>query len=157
MSYGQEFAIMASLVFTGYLIWVSWQDHKEMLVARYSHGLGLGAVLILVMVQKNDIIEHLGEYAIGFAVVLTVQMAAYKGACYGRADVLVFLMCGLYFLCQKGPQLYLTAYLMVQAVSGCLLLLVQTARHNIHGMYLRKPVAYIPYICVAFVLTNVVV
>ena len=148
---------MASLIFTGYLIWVSWQDHKEMLVARYSHGLGLMAVVILAIVQKNDIAVRFWEYVLGAAVIVAVQMTAYKGNFYGMADVLVFLMCGLYFLFQKGPQLYLTSYVMVYAISGCLLLLVQMARRNIRGMYLCNPVAYIPYISVAFVLTNVVV
>lgn len=148
---------MASLIFTGYLLWVSWQDQREMLVARYSHGLGLLAVVILAIGQKDDIAARFLEYGIGLIVILTVQMAAYKSNSYGMADVLVFLLCGLYFLFQKGPQLYLTAYVMVSAMSGCLLFMVQIVRRNIRGMYLRRPVAYIPYICISFILTNVVV
>lgn len=107
--------------------------------------------------EKNDIAVRFWEYGIGIAVILMVQIVAYVGDFYGIADVLVFLMCGFYFLFQKGPQLYLTAYVMVYAMSGCLLLLVQMVKRNISGMYLRRPVAYIPYIYVAFVLTNVVV
>lgn len=157
MSYGLGFVIMADLIFIGYLIWVSWQDYKEMMVVRYSHGLGLLAVVILAVVQKEMIVVRPLEYVIGTVIVVFVQVVAYKCNFYGMADVFVFFMCGVYFLLQKGPQLYLTAYVTVTAMSGCLLLMVQFAKRNIKGVHLCKPVAYIPYICVAFILTNVVV
>lgn len=157
MNYGQGFAIMASVIFIGYLLWVSWQDYKEMMVVRYSHGLGLLAVIMLAIIQRSTIAEHPLEYLLGLGVVFFTQFAAYRCHVYGMADVLVFFMCGLYFLLQKGAHGYMLAYFMVLAVSGCLLIGVQIARRNIKGLYLCKPIAYIPYICVAFVLTNVVV
>ena len=157
MNYGQGFEVMADLVFTGYLIWAAWQDQREMMVVRYTHGLGLLAVLMLAVVKRGVIMECPVEYLLGLSVVMLIQFAAYRCHCYGTADVLVFLMCGLYFLLKKGPYLYFTAYVMVPALSGCLLLMVQMARRNVQGVYLRRPVAYIPYICVAFILTNVVV
>ena len=157
MSYEQEFAIMADLIFMVYLIWVSWQDQKEMMVVRYSHGLGLFAIVILAIGHNEMIATMPWECGVGFLIVLFVQIVAYQCKFYGMADVFVFTMCGLYFWLQKGPQLYLTAYVTVMAVSGCLLLAVQIVKRNVNGVCLRKSVAYIPYISVAFVLTNMVV
>ena len=54
MNYGQGFEVMADLVFTGYLIWAAWQDQREMMVVRYTHGLGLLAVLMLAVVKRGD-------------------------------------------------------------------------------------------------------
>lgn len=157
MNYGHGFEIMASVIFIGYLLWVSWQDYREKMVVRYSHGLGLMAIVILLLLRRHAIAEQPLEYLIGVCIVLISQGVAYKCSFYGLADVLVFLMCGLYFLVQKGPHLYLTAYVMVLAVSGCALLLVQIFKGNVKRLHLRKAVAYIPYICFAFVLTKVVV
>lgn len=148
---------MASISFTGYLIWVSWQDYREMMVVRYSHCLGLVAVIILTVLNRQAIKAQPMAYLAGLIMVLLVQIVAYKCRLYGMADILVFFMCGLYFLVTKGPELYLIAYIMVPAVSGVLLLIVQILKKNVRGVHLHRPVAYIPYICVAFVLTNVVV
>jgi len=45
---------------------------------------------------------------------------------------------------------------MVHAVSGMLLLAVQIVKRNVKRGKLLRPVPYIPYICFAFILTNVV-
>ena len=157
MNYELGFAIMANVIFVMYLFWVSWQDFKERLVVRYSHGLGVLAIILLAILKKEDIADAPMEYWVGLIFVLLIQVAAYKYRLYGLADVLVFLICGLYFLVQKGPQLYLTAYILLQALAGCFLLGVQIAKRNVQGVRLYKPVAYIPYISFAFILTNVVV
>jgi Flp pilus assembly protein protease CpaA len=157
MSYEQGFAITADVILTVYLLWVAIQDFHEMQVVRYSHGLGLLAVLILVILNRGNIAEYPVEYILGLIFVLMTQVIAGKCHLYGMADILVFFVCGLFFLMRKGPALYLTAYMMLHAMSGGLLLMVQLLKRNVKGVRLCKPVAYIPYISFAFVLTNVVV
>lgn len=157
MSYEQGFAITANAIFYVYLLWVSGQDHHEMQVVRYSHGLGLAAVVILAVLYWRDIKENPTGYMLGLIFVWMIQVIAYKCHLYGMADVLVFFICGLYFLTWKGPRLYLIAYILLQALAGCFLLIVQIIKRNVKGGHLCKPVAYIPYISFAFILTNVVV
>ncbi len=157
MSYEQGFEIMAEFMFAGYLLWVSWQDCREMQVVRYSHGLGLLAVIILVFSKGGTVLTYLPEYLAGVGILMGVQAAAYKCRLYGLADVLVLFMCGLFLLFLKGPENYLLSYSVLFAVSIVLLILVQLWKKNLHGLQLRKTVAYIPYICTAFILTNAVV
>ena len=157
MSYEQGFVITADIIFTIYLLWVSKQDYREMQVVRYSHGAGLAAVVILAILNGKDIVECPMEYILGLIFVLLMQMVAYKCHLYGMADILVFFVCGLYFVMRKGPEMYFTAYMLHQALAGILLLVIQIAKRNVKGTRLCKPVAYIPYISFAFVLTNVVV
>ncbi len=157
MSYEQGFAIMADVAFAVYLLWVSKQDYREMQVVRYSHGLGLAAIIILALLNRKDIMECPMEYILGVVFVWLMQIIAYKCHLYGIADILVFFVCGLYFLMRKGPELYLAAYMVLHALSCFLLLVIQIIKRNVKGMRLSKPVAYIPYISIAFVLTNVVV
>ena len=157
MNYEQGFAITADIIFVIYLLWVSKQDYREMQVARYSHGLGLAAIAILIMLNNRIIVEYLMKYILGVVLILLVQFIAYKCHLYGIADILVFFICGLYFLIVKGPETYFTMYILLQALSGCLLLAIQIMKNNVSGVYLCKPVAYIPYISFAFILTNVVV
>ena len=157
MSYEQGFAIIADIIFAIYLLWVSHQDYREMQVVRYSHGLGLAAIVVLTILNKRDFMEYPMEYITGVIVVLMIQVIAYKCHLYGMADILVFFVCGLYFLISKGPEVYFTAYMVLQALSGCFLLMIQIVKNNVKGVHLCKPVAYIPYISFAFILTNVVV
>lgn len=157
MSYEPGFEITADVIFAIYLLWVSKQDYCEMQVVRYSHGAGLAAVVILVVMNRKKIMDYPVECIVGLVFVLLMQMIAYKCRLYGMADILVFGVCGLYFLVRKGPELYFTAYMLHQALSGCLLLAIQIVKSNVKGVRLCRPVAYIPYISFAFVLTNVVV
>lgn len=157
MSYAQEFAIMADAIFAIYLLWVSKQDYREMQVVRYSHGLGIAAIVILVILNRKEIMMYPMEYILGVLFALLMQIIAYQCHLYGMADILVFFVCGLYFLMRKGSELYFTSYMLLHALAGCLLLMIQIIKRNIKGMRLCKPVAYIPYISVAFILTNVVV
>ena len=151
---------MASLIFGVYLLWVSCQDVQEMQVVRYSHLLGVLAFLLQAVVKiilPNAREPHsMLEYLSAGLVLMVLQIMAYFFRLYGLADVFVFLLCGLYMLLEKGVDRYLLAYFMVQALSGSLLLVVQFLKGNIKGMRLRAPVPYIPYISVAFILTNMV-
>lgn len=156
MNFAQGLEIMADLFFVAYLIWVSWQDNKEMQVVRYSHLLGLFAVVLQVILQKTRIVNSLNEYFIAISVLLLLQSIAYHFKLYGFADVIVFFLCGTFLLLEKGAEKYLMAYFLVQAVSGSLLLLAQFAKGNVKGLNLKRPVPYIPYICFAFILTNMV-
>ena len=160
MNYVQGFEIMASLLFCVYLLWVSWQDVQEMQVVRYSHLLGVVAFLLQAVVKT--LLTNEGEfhgmmkYLSAGLVLLVFQIVAYYFKLYGLADVIVFFLCGLYMLLEKGVERYLLAYFMVQAISGSLLLVVQFLKGNVKGMRFRCPVPYIPYISVAFILTNMV-
>lgn len=151
---------MASLIFGVYLLWVSCQDVQEMQVVRYSHLLGVLAFLLQAVVKiilPNAMDLHsMVEYLSAGLVLMVLQLMAYFFRLYGLADVFVFLLCGLYMLLEKGVDRYLLAYFMVHAISGSLLLVVQLLKGNVKGMHLRCSVPYIPYISVAFILTNMV-
>lgn len=151
---------MASLIFLLYLIWVSWQDVQEMQVVRYSHLLGALAIVLQVILSllsdNGSELDCAKEYLSAGSLLLVIQILAYYFKLYGLADVLVFFLCGLYMLLEKGVERYLMAYFMVQAISGSLLLVVQLLKGNVKGMHLRCSVPYIPYISVAFILTNMV-
>lgn len=157
MSFVQGFVIMADSIFMGYLIWAAWQDYKEKMVVRYTHLVGLAAVFLMACIKTTYILDCPMEYMLGIAFVFLTQIAAQKCRLYGMADIFVFSLIGLFFVFSKGPKLYMTAYLLVFALSGCLLVFVQIGRKNIKGTHLNCSVAYIPYICFAFFLTNVVV
>ena len=151
---------MANVIFSIYLIWVSLQDYREMQVVRYSHGLGIAAILLeilrIVFLQDGSDIYKVWEYMWAGVILLLLQMAAYLFKLYGVADMFVFLLCGMFLLFQKGTGCYLTMYFMIHAVSGILLLVVQFIKGNVKGANLRQPVPYIPYISIAFFLTNMV-
>ncbi|MBR2036398.1 MAG: hypothetical protein IKJ39_09035 [Lachnospiraceae bacterium] len=151
---------MASLIFDGYLVWVSWQDVQEMQVVRYSHLLGVLAFLLQVVIKmmtpNERELHSMVEYLSAGLVLLVLQILAHFLNLYGLGDVIVFFLCGLYMLLEKGVEHYLLAYFMVQALSGSLLLVVQFLKGNIKGMRLKAPIPYIPYISVAFILTNMV-
>ena len=157
MSYVQGFAIMADVTFVIYLLWVSKQDYREMQVVRYSHCLGVAAIVMLVILNRKNIMEYPMEYVLGVIFVLLIQIIAHKCHLYAMADIIVFFVCGVYFLVRKGPESYFTAYMLHQALAGCLLLVIQIVKRNVKGVRLCRPVAYIPYISFAFILTNVVV
>ena len=156
MNYVPEFEIMVSCIFMAYLAWVSWQDYREMQVVRYSHGLGLLAIVLGVFLQKAYIWNRGNEYFLAFLVLLLTQSASHWLKLYGLADAIVFFLCGLFFLVQGGTEVYLLAYVMLQAISGGLLFVVQTVKRNRKGLNLKHAVPYIPYIYFAFILTNVV-
>lgn len=156
MSFVQGLEIMASLVFCIYLIWISWQDYIEMKVVRYSHLLGIAAIFLLVILEKRKVCFSVKEFIFAGFVLLFLQIIAYYFKLYGFADVIVLFLCGLFFLVRKGTEQYLLAYFIVQAISGTLLFGVQIFKKNVHGLKLQHPVPYIPYISVAFILTNMV-
>ena len=151
---------MASLIFGGYLIWVSWQDIQEMQVVRYSHLLGVLAIVLHVisslLSDNGSEFYCVKKYLSAGSLLLVLQILAHFLNLYGLGDVIVFFLCSMYMLLEKGVEQYLLAYFMLQAISGSLLLAVQFLKGNIKGMRLRAPVPYIPYISVAFILTNMV-
>ena len=156
MNYAQELEIMVNGIFVIYLIWTAWQDYREMQVVRYSHILGIVGVLAMAGIRWKEIRIFPLEYVSAFVIILLLQMIAYWFSIYGMADVVVFCMCGWFFVLHRGVNSYLTVYIMLIAVSCCMLFIVQILKNNIQGLHLKKSVAYIPYICVAFVLTNLV-
>ena len=151
---------MANVIFSIYLIWVSLQDYREMQVVRYSHGLGIAAILleILRIVFWRDGSETyiVREYMSAGFVLLLLQVVACLFKLYGIADMIVLFLCGIFLLLRKGIEYYLMAYFMAQAISGILLLMFQFIKGNVKGTNLRNPVPYIPYISIAFFLTNMV-
>ncbi len=148
--------ITASMIFYAYLLWASWQDIREMQVIRYTHLLGATAVGIQLLADREQICSHGIVYLSAGILLILVSMAAYRFSLYGMADNILLLVCGLFFINSMGVWIGLEAYLYLQAVSGVLLLIVQMVKHNVKGMKLKHSVPYIPYISVAFVLTNVV-
>lgn len=156
MSFAQGLEIMASLIFATYLIWVSWQDIKERQVVRYSHLLGLFAIFLKGILHNERHSYSAKEYIAAVLVLLVLQIIASSLKLYGFADVLVFFLCGVFSLFHKGVENYLPAYFVLQVISGSLLLVVQLAKRNVKGLNLKHPIPYIPYISVAFILTNMV-
>lgn len=160
MNFVQEFEITASIVFYIYLIWVSWQDFKEMQVVRYSHFLGMTALFLqiiqLILLEKGCVNNEAKEYLVAVLMLLLLQVVACWFKIYGIADAFVCCLCSVFFVLDKGIEHCITAYFMMQAIAGCMLLIVQFIKGNIKGVSLRQPVPYIPYISVAFFLTNMV-
>lgn len=148
---------MAEGIFLIYLGWCSLQDFKEMQVIRYTHILAGVSLFVLAASKQSICKEELFIYgcAIGFLALL--QGAAYAWKLYGVADMFVFTGCGIYFMLSEGVSEGMLAYAILQAVSGAVLFVVQLMKKNIKGLYLARPVAYIPYISVAFILTKVVI
>ena len=156
MSFAQGLEIMASIVFLGYLLWAAWQDVKEMQVVRYTHVAGLLAVVLQAILNRKLIMQSVQAYIIAIVILLAIQITAKWLDLYGVADMIAFFLIGLYFLFRVGVRHYLLTYFFTQALSGILLLAVQVWKHNVKSLKLRHSVPYIPYISVAFGLTNMV-
>ena len=152
----QGFEIMADIIFLLYLIWTAIQDVREMQVVRYSHLLGILGVFLQFFLQKENVFCYPIEYFTAFLVLFFWQIAAGRLKLYGVADAIVFFMNGVFLLGKIGPEKYLLAFFVHQALAGIMLLAVQIAKRNIKGTKLLHSVPYIPYICFAFCLTNVV-
>ena len=99
---------------------------------------------------------NLNTFLMGVFVLVLLQMAACRFKWYGFADVIVFFLCGMFLLLKKGEEKYLLAYFLMQAIAGSFLWGVQLLKKNVKGLNLCSPVPYIPYISVAFILTNMV-
>lgn len=164
MNYVRGFEIMASVLFGAYLFWVSMQDAKEMQVVRYSHLLGVVAILCVLLTRcvwsAGSVVEagtiwkvHLWE----IGVVWLLQFIGYKIRLYGLADVFVVGICATFYYFASGKYQCLFFGVALYAVSGILLLLVEFARGNLKGWKLEQKVPYIPYVAVAFFLTKWVI
>lgn len=156
MNYGQELETMAKALFGVYLIWVSWQDKKEMQVFRYSHLLGIVAIILQIILLDADRKEVTKGWLAAVCFLILLQIIACRFRWYGIADAMVLFLCGVWLFLKGGIDYYLQAYFVMEAFAGSVLWGIQLLKKNIKGLCLRQPVAYIPYICVAFILTNIV-
>lgn len=149
---------MGKLIFMGYLLWSSVQDRKEMQVVRYTHLLGIFAVVCSgwSYLRSMATTEELVVMGLAAACLIFTQLLAWKCRMYGMADVIVFCLTGLLLLFEKGITEGIMGYLYVHAVSGGMLGVVQWGKGNLKGVRLKQPIPYIPYISVAFFLTNMV-
>ena len=164
MNYIRVFEITASILFAGYMFWVSMQDAKEMQVARYSHLLGVVAV-VCAMIGTG--ILGTGSAGAGndfwqqnlweIIVIWLLQFIGYKHRFYGLADVFVTGLCASFYYFESRTYACLFFYFASYAVAGILLLVTQLAIGNLKGFRLRQKVPYIPYISVAFFLTKWVI
>ncbi len=161
MSYAPELEIMADIIFVLYLIWVSGQDYKSMQVVRYSHLLGLFAIVLQLFLQvivHNVVVDGMMEKVIAgmlaCLVLLVMQIVACFMRLYGVADGIVFFLCGVFMIVEEGAEGFMQSFLWLTAVSGVLLLVVQAMKGNLKGVGLKQPVSYIPYISFAFILTK---
>lgn len=145
---------MGKLLFYLYLLWAAWQDCREMQVVRYSHILGVLAVFLQSFRESAYMRVDMSEYGIYAVGLFIVQGIQYQCKCYGLADAIVFFLCGSFFLGTKDRQDVFRLYFVLQACSGTLFLLHQCVKRNVKGLRLKHSVPYIPYICVAFILTN---
>lgn len=154
MNCGQGYGIMGKLLFHLYLLWAVWQDCREMQVVRYSHILGALAVFLQIFRRSAYICMNVPKYILYVSAMLLVQAVQYKCKCYGLADAIVFFLCGSFFLSTKDRGDAFLLYFVLQALSGILFILHQCLKRNVKGLCLKHSVPYIPYICVAFILTN---
>ena len=164
MDYVHVLEIMASALFVAYLIWAMQQDVKEMQVARYTHLLGLGAIIISALsttingqldVGNTEVLWRQNLWEI--VVVCLLQFIGYKLRCYGLADVFLISLCSAFYYFQSAQYHCLYFYFVLYAISGVLLLFVELCRGNLKGLKLKQKVPYIPYISIAFFLTKWVI
>lgn len=155
MSYIREFATMDNILFSGYLLWISIQDIKEMKVARYSHILGVMAIVWAAVSQNYGDEALFSIHSIcELMLIFVLQLVGYHCKCYGLADVIVICICSLFYFFQNAGEQCLRFYFVLYAISGILLVITQLQKGNIKGGSLKKPIPYIPYISVAFFLTK---
>ncbi len=156
MNLGLELEIMASIIFLVYLLWASLQDIRRLLVIRYTHCIGLCAIAVQIWADRERFFSNVLVYCGVTAVLLLIGVTADRAKLYGLADNVVFTLCGLFWAVCREAAYCMEYYLLLHIISCGLLLGVQMCRHNVKGLKLRHPVPYIPYISVAFVLTNMV-
>ncbi len=156
----REFATMDNVLFALYLIWISVQDLKDMQVVRYSHLLGVTAVGWNVIANGFYSVGAFltdGTLAMHFmeiAVVLLLQTLSCIFKCYGLADALTICLCSIFYFFKSNRYQCVLFSLLLQSVSGVLLIVVQIFKDNIKGLQLKQAVPYVPYISVAFFLTK---
>ena len=149
-----EFEIITDGVFWAYLLWVAWQDYRTMQVVRYSHAAGLVAVLAMAIANGQHIWANGGIYVAAVLLLAAVQFWMYRVKAYGLADAIVFFMCGVYWLVQRGAADCLVGYMLLMALSVVLLWGAAYLKGNVLGATLKHPMPYIPSICCAFFLTK---
>lgn len=156
MNFTLELETMAKVIFGGYLGWISYQDYRSMQVVRYSHLAGLLAVLLETLRNRSQIVSFFQDYAVAASIIALLQAVAQRGHFYGLADIITIYLCCIFFLVQQGPDDWMLFFCLLQAISGVLLISLQILKGNVKMLHLKRPVPYIPYISVAFILTNIV-
>ncbi len=178
MKYAPEFEIIADFLFVGYLLWASLQDIRQMQVARYTHVVGVIAVCMRIVCRCGNVnLEAQGfyesvdtlvesilrpkgmpaywvEWLLSMCLHAGLQYMSQLCRLYGLADAIVFFLCGMYWSIGYGMYSSLMGSMLLQSIAGILLFVVQIAKKNLKRMHFKAPVPYIPYIFVAFFLTN---
>ena len=164
MNYIRAFEIMASVFFLLYLLWATMQDAKEMCVARYTHLLGVVAIILIMIVRGIFRIEGISHenalwiknlWEIGSA--CAIQWLGHKMQGYALADVFVLNICTIFHFFEGGSYRCLLFYFAFYALSIVLLFAAQLINGNLKGVNLKKKVPFIPYLSVAFFLTKWVI
>lgn len=156
MNFTLESEITAKVIFLGYLCWISFQDYESMQVVRYSHLTGLLAVLLEIIINRDQILYSFCSYVVAGMVMALFQAVSHRCHFYGLADTITIYLCSIFFLVKHGPDDCLLFYYLLQAIAGVLLIPSQVFKGNVKKLRLKRPVPYIPYISVAFILTNIV-
>lgn len=143
---------MDKLLFLLYLIWISYQDFREMQVVRYSHLLGLAAIVWAIVIHGDS-----GVFSWELLMVYLLQIIGFALKWYGLADAIVMCICATFYCAIVGSTRCFLFCFAMQAMAGILLILVQILKNNINGLKLKKPIPYIPYISIAFFLTKWVI
>lgn len=164
MSYAHVFAIMSNLLFVMYLLWASFQDLRQMRIARYTHLLGCVAIICAMLSKDIFVVSRMRWMATVWvqnvweiAIVIILQIIGYYFKCYGLADVFTICICVMFYYFETGIYRCLFFYFLFYAMAGLLLVVTQCAMHNVKGLNFKKQVPFIPYVSIAFFLTKWVI
>ncbi len=146
---------MDKILFAIYLIWISVQDFKTMQVVRYSHLLGITAIVLAATEHGLNVAATVSVMNVAeIVLVCLLEITGYFLKCYGLADVFSVCICAAFYFFESNRYECVLFTLLLQSVSGILLIVVQMFKGNIKGLHLKQSVPYIPYISVSFFLTK---
>lgn len=138
--------ILGLILFAGGLLAACIMDIKEQMVYRFLWLFsGVGAVLLLVIRVYTDGMQV--EWLMELVFFIVLQQLWFKWF-YGRADCHAYCVCAI---AMSAFGLVLIDYVMHMLITFVGLAVVQLLRRNVgSGGRLKKPVALIPYITIAF-------
>lgn len=138
--------ILGLLLFASGLLVASIMDIREQMVYRFLWLIsGVGALLLLGLRVYADGLQ--AEWLVELVFFMALQQLWFKRF-YGRADCHAYCVCAA---AMAAFGLTLTDYVMHMLITFAGLGVVQLLRRNVgSGGRLKKPVALIPYITVAF-------
>lgn len=139
--------ILGLLLFASSLLAACIMDIREQMVYRFLWLFsGVGAALLLGIRVYADGMQ--AEWMMELLFFMALQQLWFKRL-YGRADCHAYCVCAV---AMSGFGLVLIDYVMHMLITFSGLAVVQLLRRNVgRGGRLKKPVALIPYITVAFV------